>query len=256
MRKFLTILLSFSFLMLTACGGNTALPSGSDSSLSSGGDKSSGLDSNISSGDPSEGDSSQIDSEDLSSSDDSKATSTDKESSDMNTSDSGSDNKPTSAPSSKPSSGSSSGSVSQPSQTVDLSFLDEYDKKKNSLVMDIGGWFSPEQTEASFKAYADAGLNMIFLQGEHGKNAADYEASKQGLQLSAKYGLKAYLWAQSFNSEFAHDYSDFSAFEGFVYDEPDKAGLDMLASGSLSNFKGRYPGKTFYVNLYPTYVGS
>ena len=137
------------------------------------------------------------------------------------------------------------------------SIIDGYDKKKDSLVMDIGAWYSPKLTDKDFKDYVDSGIDMMFLQGNNVGDVTSFESNVKGLKLCEKYGIKAYLWANSkaygVGHELLYDYSKYSAFKGIIYDEPTKNQVDSITNiaSRVKPFEQKYPNGTIYVNLFP-----
>ena len=149
-------------------------------------------------------------------------------------------------------------------------------------VFPIAAWMSPPYdndvtpipenyiTDQAYKDIADSGINIIYALYDRCENTGDINTSNnqnvlKALQYADKYGI-AYF-ARDWNEMALMDESDTAAmrvlydefdkvpsFSGIlVQDEPGLVHFDNLSQMKV-NFDKYFPGKTFYVNMMPTYA--
>ena len=144
-------------------------------------------------------------------------------------------------------------------------FVGEPDYSDSKLLFHIGAWVAPPPdlaTEEVYQTLAESGINTIYsLYGN--TNTAEKE-----LALAEKAGIGFYMrddtiWQlldmsdeEIAQTDLFDHYKNSPAFNGhLVVDEP---GVPQFASlGELKpKYEKMFPGKDFYVNLFPTYAGA
>lgn len=146
----------------------------------------------------------------------------------------------------------------------------DFSSKSASNVLRIGGWVGPPQadcngkgnedfiTEERYREIADSGINLIYGIDEGGDQDAIKRAldccEKAGVSYVARDDLVSSFYANASMHEFTKDYDSSPALQGFlITDEPIAEWFHDLGEMKKS-FEKEYPGKEFYVNLYPTYA--
>ncbi|GHU98066.1 hypothetical protein FACS1894211_01210 [Clostridia bacterium] len=154
----------------------------------------------------------------------------------------------------------------------------DYSADISSKVMEIGGWVSPPQgnwggrgnpdfvTQERFDEIAEAGLNSIIqIYYEWNPNAPDSKTIK-ALEYAHNAGIKMYVRHTGLDAmidetpeylqTWAENYRNLPAFAGHMAtDEPSADRYDNLALVKTI-YEQAFPGKTFYVNLFPALAGS
>lgn len=141
-----------------------------------------------------------------------------------------------------------------------LSELPTYEQDKEFL---IGGWDVPPDTEEAFRIASEMGLTFMFMNATFAGYGTDRyremiaTAGKQGVKSMLMFGngqnqpQNAYEWAAA--------YKDDPNVIGINYwDEPSVSTLDSTIKEFAEWHDMQFVGtdKSFYVNLYPTYVSS
>jgi hypothetical protein len=153
----------------------------------------------------------------------------------------------------------------------------DYSKKAAANVMRIGAWVAPPPanwnnlgnpdfiTDESYQAIEDSGINTIYALYEINSRAdtkrAALLAEKHHVSYLARdYAIDVDPVALELNQGEMHastsSYDSISSVKGFlVADEPGVDKFDQL--GRLKKYyEKEYPGKEFYVNLFPTYAST
>lgn len=151
----------------------------------------------------------------------------------------------------------------------------DYSLKAKENVFRIGAWVAPPSanwnnmgnpnyiTDANYQDVADSGINMMYALYEIGnrsatKTAADLAAAKGIKYLARDYAVDVDPVKLEYEQGDMHQatqlYDGSAGFNGFlVHDEPGADEFDRL--GSLKKYYDKeYPGKEFYVNLFPSYA--
>ena len=153
-------------------------------------------------------------------------------------------------------------------------YVGEPDYSDTDLRFHIGAWIAPPQaieetgyinyaTEENYRLIAESGATTAYS-----LYATDQESAVIDLALAEKVGIDYYvrddtIWQlldmtdeEIAETDLFDAYKDSPAFKGhLVVDEPGAHQFDDLAV--LKQKYGKmFPGKDFYVNLYPTYAGA
>ncbi len=153
-------------------------------------------------------------------------------------------------------------------------YVGEPDYSDTDLQFHIGAWIAPPPaieatnyvnyaTEENYEILADSGINTIYSLYSLGAEQAAAE-----LALAEKVGIGYYvrddtIWQlldmtdeEIAETDLFDAYKDSPAFKGhLVVDEPGAHQFDDLAA-LKQKYEKMFPGKDFYVNLYPTYAGA
>ena len=153
-------------------------------------------------------------------------------------------------------------------------YVGEPDYSDTDLQFHIGAWIAPPPaieatnyvnyaTEENYEILADSGINTIYSLYSLGAEQAAAE-----LALAEKVGIGYYvrddtIWQlldmtdeEIAETDLFDAYKDSPAFKGhLVVDEPGAHQFDDLAV-LKQKYEKMFPGKDFYVNLYPTYAGA
>ena len=153
-------------------------------------------------------------------------------------------------------------------------YVGEPDYSDTDLRFHIGAWIAPPPaieatnyvnyaTEENYEILADSGINTIYSLYSLGAEQAAAE-----LALAEKVGIGYYvrddtIWQlldmtdeEIAETDLFDAYKDSPAFKGhLVVDEPGALQFDDLAA-LKPKYEKMFPGKDFYVNLYPTYAGA
>ncbi len=152
----------------------------------------------------------------------------------------------------------------------------DYAAKANQNKLRVGAWVAPPPanwnnqgnanyiTQERYDEVAESGINVIYSLYE----ISNKTATKSALQYAKKAGIE-YLARDYIDldpealelekgdlHEITKDYDDEEALKGFlVTDEPGKDKFERL--GKLKKlYEQDYPGKEFYINLFPTYAST
>ena len=153
-------------------------------------------------------------------------------------------------------------------------YVGEPDYSDTDLRFHIGAWIAPPQaieetgyinyaTEENYRLIAESGATTAYS-----LYATDQESAVIDLALAEKVGIDYYvrddtIWQlldmtdeEIAETDLFDAYKDSPAFKGhLVVDEPGAHQFDDLAA-LKQKYEKMFPGKDFYVNLYPTYAGA
>ena len=153
-------------------------------------------------------------------------------------------------------------------------YVGEPDYSDTDLQFHIGAWIAPPPaieatnyvnyaTEENYEILADSGINTIYSLYSLGAEQAAAE-----LALAEKVGIGYYvrddtIWQlldmtdeEIAETDLFDAYKDSPAFKGhLVVDEPGALQFDDLAA-LKPKYEKMFPGKDFYINLFPTYAGT
>ena len=153
-------------------------------------------------------------------------------------------------------------------------YVGEPDYSDTDLRFHIGAWIAPPQaieetgyinyaTEENYRLIAESGATTAYS-----LYATDQESAATDLALAEKVDIDYYVRDDTIrqhldmtDEEIAETdlfdaYKDSPAFKGhLVVDEPGAHQFDDLAA-LKQKYEKMFPGKDFYVNLYPTYAGA
>ena len=153
-------------------------------------------------------------------------------------------------------------------------YVGEPDYSDTDLQFHIGAWIAPPQaieetgyinyaTEENYRLIAESGATTAYS-----LYATDQESAVIDLALAEKVGIDYYvrddtIWQlldmtdeEIAETDLFDAYKDSPAFKGhLVVDEPGAHQFDDLAA-LKQKYEKMFPGKDFYVNLYPTYAGA
>ena len=153
-------------------------------------------------------------------------------------------------------------------------YVGEPDYSDTDLQFHIGAWIAPPPaieatnyvnyaTEENYEILADSGINTIYSLYSLGAEQAAAE-----LALAEKVGIGYYvrddtIWQlldmtdeEIAETDLFDAYKDSPAFKGhLVVDEPGALQFDDLAA-LKPKYEKMFPGKDFYINLFPTYAGA
>ena len=152
-----------------------------------------------------------------------------------------------------------------------------YEEKAATNVLRIGAWVAPPSanwngkgnpdfnTEERFQEVADSGINISYSLYQHTNRAETIRAAKNATAAGIKYlardialnidPIKMETEPGELHAQ-TQGYDGEESFEGFlVRDEP--SANDFASIANLHEFyKNEYPGKEFYINLFPTYAST
>ena len=153
-------------------------------------------------------------------------------------------------------------------------YVGEPDYSDTDLRFHIGAWIAPPRaieetgyinyaTEENYRLIAESGATTAYS-----LYATDQESAVIDLALAEKVGIDYYvrddtIWQlldmtdeEIAETDLFDAYKDSPAFKGhLVVDEPGAHQFDDLAA-LKQKYEKMFPGKDFYVNLYPTYAGA
>ncbi len=132
--------------------------------------------------------------------------------------------------------------------------MTDYEKYKDTKIMDIGAWWAPASTEDAYRLMSECGLNMIYLNGPNTGSAGD-SRYPDALALCEKYGIKSIVTNGNNLAAQIRDYTANSKVTAYnFYDEPKANQYDNLAS-LIPAFENVYGDKaSFNTNLFPIYA--
>lgn len=151
----------------------------------------------------------------------------------------------------------------------------DYAAKAKDNVLRVGAWVSPPSgnwnssgnpdfiTKENYQDIADAGINSMYALYEISNRPAITRAVQYAEEVGIKYLARDYAvmvdpvkleYDQGDMHALTSSYDGGSAFNGFlVTDEPGANDFERL--GRLKKYyEKEYPGKEFYVNLFPSYA--
>lgn len=153
-------------------------------------------------------------------------------------------------------------------------YVGEPDYSDTDLRFHIGAWIAPPQaieetgyinyaTEENYRLIAESGATTAYS-----LYATDQESAVIDLALAEKVGIDYYvrddtIWQlldmtdeEIAETDLFDAYKDSPAFKGhLVVDEPGALQFDDLAA-LKPKYEKMFPGKDFYINLFPTYAGT
>ena len=153
----------------------------------------------------------------------------------------------------------------------------DFSTKEKTNVMRIGAWVAPPPgnwnnkgndnfiTEEAYQEVAESGINVIYSLYENNNktatiNALNY-AKKAGIEYLARdsnvsLDPQAMELEQGEMHQMTKDYDSIESLKGWlVQDEPGYSSFEKLGR-CKEYFEREYPGKEFYVNLFPTYANT
>ncbi len=151
-----------------------------------------------------------------------------------------------------------------------VSGVPDFSAKRSSNILRIGAWEGPPPAnyegkgnpdfiiEERYQEIAESGINLIYGLHENADQASIKKAlqycEKAGISYLASDNLTSSFYAGSSMHEFTKDYDSSPALKGFfITDEPPAKWFSDLGKMKKA-FEKEYPGKEFYLNLYPTYA--
>ncbi len=153
----------------------------------------------------------------------------------------------------------------------------DFSSKAASNVMRIGAWVAPPPanwagkgnanfiTQESYDTVAESGINVIYSLYENGNRSAAALAAQYAERAGIKYLARdpnVSVDPEAMELEPGEMHASTSSYDGekglagwLIQDEPSAASFPML--GRLKRyFEREYPGKEFYINLFPTYANT
>jgi hypothetical protein len=127
----------------------------------------------------------------------------------------------------------------------------DFSASEDGSVMTIGGWNPPIHSKKDYKIMQDAGFNML-----HNVNWYNDDIEQSMVWLN-ELGMKGYIQLQGQKyKDWKGEHNKLNSFDGYnFFDEPSITQMDALTK-QAQDFKKEFPGRRFFVNLFPNYATS